>query len=169
MSSQTWRSDVGLVKIICDMFHSEIPSKPFFSFLATTEPVNQRHLGLWPQISEAEQALCPGLVASRALLMERPERFFFLFVISFCFETTAGGEICSAPAKIFGAAFCPPDSTRLICQALLHTHTHTHTHTHLHAQAHTHLPTHTCKHNLAGEASVSVHEQSSLAHCKQTF
>lgn len=84
-----------------------------------------------------------------------------IFVISFCFETSAGGEICSAPAKIFGAAFCPPDSTRLICQALLHAYTHTH--------VHARLVTHTCIHNLVGEASVSVREQSFLACCKQTF
>lgn len=63
-----------------------------------------------------------------------------VFVIPFCFETSAGGEIYWAPAKIFGAAFCPPDSTRLICQALLYA----------------------CILSLVGEALVSVHEQSRL-------
>lgn len=74
----------------------------------------------WGLCAPAGAAL--GQLASSVLLQKKARAL----LSSFCFETLVGGEICSAPAKISGAAFCPPDSTQLICQVLPHTHTHTH-------------------------------------------
>lgn len=51
------------------------------------------------------------------------------------------GVVGSAPARICGAAFCPPDATQLICQMLPHAHTRTRIHTLTHACVPSHAHT----------------------------